>query len=66
MAIRLLPFRQYAEQDVVNMYALAKSSLGDNAGANFETLKVTDTGDHDAGVAVKVIKGDMSDGPRLL
>lgn len=60
MAIRLLPFRQYAEQDVINMYALAKADLG---GSNFETLKVTDTGNADAGVAVKVNKGDMTDGP---
>ena len=46
MAIRLLPFRQYAEEDVVNLFA--------NATAN---NKVSDTGNGDAGVFVKVQAG---------
>lgn len=49
MAIRLLPFRQYAEEDVVNLFA--------NDAAN---TKVTDIGAGDAGVFVKVSAGDLS------
>lgn len=52
MAIRLLPFRQYAEEDVVNLFA--------NDTAND---KVTDTGNGDAGVFVKVSAGDFSADP---
>jgi len=49
MAIRILPFRQYAEEDVVNLFA---NSAANNA--------VTDSGDGDAGVFVKVSAGDLS------
>ena len=49
MAIRILPFRQYAEEDVVNLYATAAAN---NA--------VTDSGDGDAGVFVTVDAGDLS------
>jgi len=49
MAIRLLPFRQYAEEDVVNLFA--------NDAAN---NKVTDIGAGDAGIFVKVSAGDLS------
>lgn len=49
MAIRILPFRQYAEEDVVNLFA--------NSAAN---NKVSDSGDGDAGVFVKVDAGDLS------
>lgn len=49
MAIRILPFRQYAEEDVVNLFA--------NSAANNQ---VTDSGDGDAGVFVKVDAGDLS------
>jgi hypothetical protein len=49
MAIRLLPFRQYAEEDVVNLFA--------NTAANNQ---VSDSGDGDAGVFVKVNAGDFS------
>ena len=52
MAIRLLPFRQYAEEDVVNLFA--------NDSAND---KVTDSGAGDAGVFVKVSAGDFSADP---
>lgn len=52
MAIRLLPFRQYAEEDVVNLFA--------NDSAND---KVTDSGNGDAGVFVKVSAGDFSADP---
>ena len=39
MALRLLPFRQYDEQDVVNIFALTngevlESTTGDGAGSN--------------------------------
>jgi len=48
MSIRLLPFRQYAEEDVVNLFA--------NDAAN---NSVTDSGDGDAGVFVTVSAGDF-------
>jgi hypothetical protein len=54
MAIRLLPFRQYAEEDVVNLFA--------NTAANNQ---VSDSGDGDAGVFVKVNAGDFSLDPVL-
>jgi len=45
--LRLLPFRQYNEHDVVNMFALAsasalESTTGDGAGSNGVFVKVTD------------------------
>ena len=50
MALRLLPFRQYDEQDVVNLYALGDAALesatGDGKGSN--------------GVFVKVSNGDFN------
>ena len=52
MAIRLLPFRQYAEEDVVNLFA--------NTDANNQ---VSDSGNGDAGVFVKVSAGDFSADP---
>lgn len=52
MAIRLLPFRQYAEEDVVNLFA--SSAAND---------KVSDSGDGDAGVFVKVSAGDFGAEP---
>jgi hypothetical protein len=50
MAIRLLPFRQYAEEDVVNLYA--------SSGVNDQVD--TAQGDGDAGVFVGVSAGDFS------
>lgn len=50
MAIRLLPFRQYAEEDVVNLYA--------SSGVNDQVD--TAQGDGDAGVFVSVSAGDFS------
>jgi len=52
MAIRLLPFRQYAEEDVVNLFA--------STAAND---KLSDSGDADAGVFVKVSAGDFGADP---
>jgi hypothetical protein len=52
MAIRLLPFRQYAEEDVVNLFA--SSAAND---------KVSDSGDGDAGVFVTVSAGDFGADP---
>ena len=51
MALRLLPFRQYDEQDVINMFALQNadvldSTTGDGAGSNGVFVKITD-GDFD-------------------
>lgn len=48
MALRILPFRQYNESDVVNMYAM--DSVNDS---------VTDSGDGDAGVFVAVSAGNL-------
>ncbi|MGA0119965.1 MAG: hypothetical protein ACO3HJ_00765 [Methylophilaceae bacterium] len=47
MALRLLPFRQYAEQDVVNIFALQnadvlESTTGDGKGSNGVFVKITD------------------------
>ena len=56
MAIRLLPFRQYAEQDVVNLYAVLPT--GTNS-----MEKPFINGGNDAGVLVKVSNGNMSQDP---
>lgn len=50
MAIRLLPFRQYDEQDVVNMYALVDAAVN---------VSVTGVGTGDAGVFVRVSAGNF-------
>ena len=50
MATRLLPFRQYDDNDVVNMYALVDAAVNDN---------VTGFGSGDAGVFVKVSAGNF-------
>ena len=47
MALRLLPFRQYDEQDVVNLFALTNadvldSTTGDGKGSNGVFVKVAD------------------------
>ncbi|MBN86424.1 MAG: hypothetical protein CL885_02750, partial [Dehalococcoidia bacterium] len=52
MAIRLLPFRQYAEEDVVNLYASTEANAS-----------VTLSSDGDAGVFVKVSAGDFGADP---
>lgn len=54
MAIRILPFRQYAEQDVVNLYALKGTDVNDNLATK---------GNGDAGVFVSVSNGKLDDGP---
>ncbi len=51
MSLRILPFRQYSEEDVVNLYRVAD-------GAELESTTGTGTGD--AGVFVKVSAGDFS------
>lgn len=47
MALRLLPFRQYDEQDVINLFALTdadvlESTTGDGNGSNGVFVKVSD------------------------
>ena len=54
MAIRILPFRQYAEQDVVNMYVLQGADVNDNLATK---------GNGDAGGFVSVANGKRDDGP---
>jgi hypothetical protein len=50
MSTRLLPFRQYDDNDVVNLYALDSAAVNDN---------VTGVGSGDAGVFVKVSAGNF-------
>lgn len=52
MALRILPFRQYNENDVVNLYRSEAANAS-----------VTDSGDGDAGVFVKVSSADLNVGP---
>jgi hypothetical protein len=54
MAIRLLPFRQYAEEDVVNLFANSSACA---------TVLASDSSDGDAGVFVKVSAGDFGADP---
>jgi hypothetical protein len=51
MALRTLPFRQYNETDVINMFAM---------GTGFINESVTDSGDGDAGVFVTVESGNLN------
>ena len=52
MGKRLLPFRQYNEHDVVNMFAL-------NTGVLTATQSITETHSGDAGVFVKINGGNL-------
>tara|TARA_R100000655_G_scaffold14441_2_gene32240 strand:- start:50 stop:700 length:651 start_codon:yes stop_codon:yes gene_type:complete len=54
MAIRILPFRQYDDADVVNLYALDSNSALDST---------TDVGSGDAGVFVSITDGNWNDDP---
>ena len=56
MAIRLLPFRQYAETDVINLFSLESDAVN---------TAVTNTGAGDAGVFVRVTNGNLDDGPTV-
>ena len=58
MALRLLPFRQYAEQDVINLYKVNIASSSNNAMA---TPFVN--GENDNGVLVEVSAGNMDGDP---
>ena len=51
MSLRILPFRQYDDNDVVNLYAALDSDV---------LTSTTGAGDGDAGVFVKVNAGDFS------
>lgn len=54
MALRTLPFRQYDENDVVNIFSL---------GTGYINNALTDTGYGDAGVFVAIENGNMNLGP---
>ena len=54
MALRILPFRQYSDHDVVNMYSVIASDVLDST---------TGTGAGDAGVFVKVSDGNFDADP---
>ena len=56
MAIRLLPFRQYNETDVINLYKV------DPTGTNSMAEPFVNGG-NDAGVLVKVVLGNFDDDP---
>ena len=57
MANRLLPFRQYNEHDVVNLFSLDTSSL------TLSNMTHAANGAWDAGVIVKVSNGDATQAP---
>ena len=54
MALRILPFRQYSEHDVVNLYSVINSDVND---------ATTDAGAGDAGLFVKVSAGNFDADP---
>ena len=54
MALRILPFRQYSDHDVVNLYSVIGSDVND---------ATTDSGAGDAGVFVKVSDGNFDADP---
>ena len=54
MSIRILPFRQYSDTDVVNLYALANASVLDST---------TGVGNGDAGVFVSITDGNWNNDP---
>lgn len=54
MGNRLLPFRQYNEHEVVNMFALADAFVNNN---------ITGYGSGDAGIFVKVTDGNLDNDP---
>ena len=61
MAKRILPYRDYSEHDVVNLFAL------DVDGANLSSFVSNGSGDFDAGVVVQVAAGALpGDAPSTL
>ena len=54
MGLRILPFRQYSDHDVINLFSVIGSDVLDST---------TDTGAGDAGVFVKVSDGDFDKEP---
>ena len=54
MALRILPFRQYSDHDVVNLYSVIGSDVN---------TATTDSGAGDAGVFVKVSDGNFDADP---
>ncbi len=56
MAHRLLPFRQYDENDVVNLYSLDANSLS----TSLKLMDPNDDGANADGVLVKVTEGNMN------
>tara|TARA_Y100001938_G_scaffold139837_1_gene207223 strand:+ start:1271 stop:1912 length:642 start_codon:yes stop_codon:yes gene_type:complete len=54
MSLRILPFRQYSDHDVVNLYALESDDVLDST---------TGSGGGDAGVFVTVSAGNFDDDP---
>ena len=56
MAKRILPYRDYSEHDVVNLFALDLSSAD---AAALAAMTSAGSGDHDAGVVVKVSAGAL-------
>ena len=55
MAKRILPYRDYSEHDVLNLFSLDTSAEA----AGFTSWTEADSGDHDSGVVVKVKTGEL-------
>lgn len=60
MALRLLPFRQYIEQDVINLYSLDTDNL--SAGDKEALADPAIDGGNAAGTLVEITKGDFDKG----
>ncbi len=54
MALRILPFRQYSDHDVINMYSVLDFDVNDNT---------IDSGRGDAGMFVKIADGNFDNDP---
>ena len=63
MAIRLLPFRQYNEHDVINLFTLDDAVVIPHAVSNAGVSAPEQNGDHDNGVLVKAKTCNLSNEP---
>jgi hypothetical protein len=61
MALRLLPFRQYIEQDVINLYSLDTTEVAAVSSVDPLTNPALN-GENDSGVVVKITEGDFDKG----
>lgn len=61
MALRLLPFRQYIEQDVINLYSLKHGDVPAVSGTD-PLSDPSINGENDSGVVVTIADGDFDKG----